>query len=196
MKAPRCLFPLLLVLSALLLTQNLSAYYNPAIGRWLNRDPIGERGGPNLYGMVGNHLVTGIDVLGRESWIPNWTPPGRTPQTIPRPPVPSSTPAINPLPAIGRGAAAVASRALLLLSLLTPTTAHAPEGAPTPNAPPVDPPGRGKWDRSFQLDILLSWRSRFGVIKRGRRFHLTELGSEPVGVRLRILVWRGRTPRQ
>ncbi|MEO0810408.1 MAG: hypothetical protein AAFW82_07200, partial [Pseudomonadota bacterium] len=31
---------------------------------WLNRDPIGERGGVNLYGMVGNQLINAIDPLG------------------------------------------------------------------------------------------------------------------------------------
>ncbi len=29
--------------------------YNPDLGRWLNRDPIGENGGVNLYGFVGNN---------------------------------------------------------------------------------------------------------------------------------------------
>ncbi len=28
-------------------------YYDPNLGRWLSRDPIGEWGGVNLYGMVG-----------------------------------------------------------------------------------------------------------------------------------------------
>jgi hypothetical protein len=31
---------------------------------WLNRDPIGERGGINLYGMVGNDAVNRWDLLG------------------------------------------------------------------------------------------------------------------------------------
>jgi RHS repeat-associated protein len=39
-------------------------YYDPAKGRWLNRDPIGEDGGLNLYGMVGNDPVNSVDVLG------------------------------------------------------------------------------------------------------------------------------------
>ena len=39
-------------------------YYNPELGRWLNRDPIGEQGGVNLYGMVGNDPVNRYDVLG------------------------------------------------------------------------------------------------------------------------------------
>jgi RHS repeat-associated protein len=33
-------------------------------GRWLSRDPIGEEGGLNLYGMVGNDGVNYVDVLG------------------------------------------------------------------------------------------------------------------------------------
>jgi RHS repeat-associated protein len=39
-------------------------YYGPATGRWLSRDPIGEDGGVNLYGFVGNDGVNRWDVLG------------------------------------------------------------------------------------------------------------------------------------
>ncbi len=39
-------------------------YYEPNTGRWLSRDPIGERGGLNLYGFVGNDPVNSIDYLG------------------------------------------------------------------------------------------------------------------------------------
>jgi uncharacterized protein RhaS with RHS repeats len=39
-------------------------FYDPGAGRWLNRDPIGEEGGVNLYGMVGNDGVGRVDVLG------------------------------------------------------------------------------------------------------------------------------------
>ena len=39
-------------------------YYNAEMGRWLSRDPIGERGGYNLYAMVGNDGVNWIDLLG------------------------------------------------------------------------------------------------------------------------------------
>jgi RHS repeat-associated protein len=38
--------------------------YSPELGRWVNRDPIEERGGVNLYGMVGNNAVNRWDVLG------------------------------------------------------------------------------------------------------------------------------------
>ena len=41
-------------------------YYSPDLGRWLNRDPIGEEGGLNLYGMVGNDPVNFFDLLGLE----------------------------------------------------------------------------------------------------------------------------------
>lgn len=39
-------------------------YYDVETGRWLSRDPIGEQGGLNLYGMVGNDLISYIDILG------------------------------------------------------------------------------------------------------------------------------------
>ena len=29
-------------------------YYNPRDGRWINRDPIAEKGGWNLYAFLGN----------------------------------------------------------------------------------------------------------------------------------------------
>ena len=39
-------------------------YYDPVTGRWPSRDPIGERGGVNLYGFVGNDGVNSWDLLG------------------------------------------------------------------------------------------------------------------------------------
>ena len=39
-------------------------FYDPLTGRWHSRDPIGERGGVNLYGFVGNDGVRRIEVLG------------------------------------------------------------------------------------------------------------------------------------
>src|SRR5205823_14223205 len=38
--------------------------YDPDLGRWLSRDPIGERGGINLYGYVGNTPANLTDRLG------------------------------------------------------------------------------------------------------------------------------------
>ncbi len=40
-------------------------YYNSELGRFLNRDPIAERGGYNLYGFVNNDPINKIDVLGK-----------------------------------------------------------------------------------------------------------------------------------
>jgi len=39
-------------------------YYDPVTGRWPSRDPIGERGGVNLYGFVDNESVKRWDFLG------------------------------------------------------------------------------------------------------------------------------------
>ncbi|MEO6876210.1 MAG: RHS repeat-associated core domain-containing protein, partial [Opitutaceae bacterium] len=43
-------------------------YYQPTTGRWLSRDPIEEKGGVNLYGMVGNDPVGKVDYLGLTLW--------------------------------------------------------------------------------------------------------------------------------
>jgi RHS repeat-associated protein len=39
-------------------------FYNASLGRWINRDPIEERGGANLSAFNGNDTINGIDVLG------------------------------------------------------------------------------------------------------------------------------------
>jgi RHS repeat-associated protein len=41
-------------------------YYNPSTGRWLSRDPKGEKGGRNLYGFVRNDPIKHIDKLGKD----------------------------------------------------------------------------------------------------------------------------------
>ena len=38
--------------------------YNPSSGTWLNRDPIGEKGGINLYGFLSNNSINRFDFLG------------------------------------------------------------------------------------------------------------------------------------
>jgi len=40
-------------------------YYTPQTGRWINRDPIEEQGGLNLYGFVGNDGLVKWDILGK-----------------------------------------------------------------------------------------------------------------------------------
>ncbi len=39
-------------------------YYEPAVGRWLSRDPIGEKGGLNVLQMVGNDCINKRDLIG------------------------------------------------------------------------------------------------------------------------------------
>jgi RHS repeat-associated protein len=42
--------------------------YDPELGRWISEDPLGEEGGLNLYGYVGNNPLMGVDPLGLISW--------------------------------------------------------------------------------------------------------------------------------
>ncbi len=39
-------------------------YYSPGLGRWVNRDPIGELGGINRYALVANSPIAFWDTLG------------------------------------------------------------------------------------------------------------------------------------
>lgn len=52
-------------------------YYDPKHGRWPSRDPIGEDGGLNLYGFVGNDGVNRWDYLGLLTWREIWEGIGR-----------------------------------------------------------------------------------------------------------------------
>jgi len=46
----------------------LYRYYDPNLQRWLNRDPIGEKGGINLYDFVMNDTQDKIDIYGQGWW--------------------------------------------------------------------------------------------------------------------------------
>ena len=46
-------------------------FYDPDLGRWLNRDPIGEAGGLNLYGYVENDPINLWDPLGLDAIVLN-----------------------------------------------------------------------------------------------------------------------------
>jgi len=48
-------------------------YYSPSTGRWLSRDPIGEKGGNNPYRFAANSAINFFDELGLcAPCIPNW----------------------------------------------------------------------------------------------------------------------------
>ena len=67
--------------------------YSPALGCWLNRDPIEEEGGVNLYGFLGNNQICITDVLGllpyqyqTTVWGTYWYPQPRRPKSPDRQP--------------------------------------------------------------------------------------------------------------
>ena len=43
-------------------------YYDVDLGRWVNRDPIEEEGGMNLYILLGNSAIDWFDVIGLWKW--------------------------------------------------------------------------------------------------------------------------------
>jgi RHS repeat-associated protein len=45
-----------------------SRYYSPGLGRWISRDPIGIRGGRNLYAFARNDSVNRVDPYGLIHW--------------------------------------------------------------------------------------------------------------------------------
>jgi RHS repeat-associated protein len=47
-------------------------FYSPSLGRWVSRDPIGERGGTNLWAFVSNSPATKYDVLGNVPTPNRW----------------------------------------------------------------------------------------------------------------------------
>ena len=57
-------------------------FYDPILQRWLNQDPIGEAGGINLYGFVGNNPISRVDPYGL-SWLTGPSPfPGQDPAQL------------------------------------------------------------------------------------------------------------------
>lgn len=55
--------------------------YDANIGRWVSRDPIGEKGGINLYTYVWNNPVNYIDPFGLEAAVPAIPNPGAVPRS-------------------------------------------------------------------------------------------------------------------
>ncbi len=84
--------------------QTASAFYNSEIGRWANRDPIGEGAGLNLYTFVENSPIESVDPSGEQILrIPPRPKPPRPlppkPDPVPKPkPKPKSDPGPIPVP--------------------------------------------------------------------------------------------------
>ncbi len=104
----------LALLALLSSSYTASAYYDPGVQRWVNRDLIGELGferirhfpnrnpgdvrlpigteliaGPNLYWFIGNHPESTVDPLGLWQWgWPPWGNPTPKPPPPRRPPPP------------------------------------------------------------------------------------------------------------
>jgi RHS repeat-associated protein len=57
----------------------LYRFYDPSIQRWLNRDPIGERGGLNLYVLLLNSPLAFVDAFGHRNIPVTPLPPLPTP---------------------------------------------------------------------------------------------------------------------
>jgi len=92
-------------LLAVTLVQNAQAFYNPSTGRWLNRDPIEELDGPNLYAFVHNNPANQLDALGLQA-LPVPVRPGPPIVVLPPPGVPPNiipfpSPVIPPVRPIG-----------------------------------------------------------------------------------------------
>jgi RHS repeat-associated protein len=106
---------------------NLTTYraYSPSLGRWINRDPIEEDGGINLYDYADNDPVDSTDPLGLI---------GIFPRTGPYPPTPTTTPS----PTGGTGTATTPRRSPPGTRPKRPPRRR-PCGYPPPPPPPKGP---------------------------------------------------------
>jgi RHS repeat-associated protein len=72
----------------------LYRFYDPNLQRWVNRDPVAEDGGINLYEFAGDNAVTQYDAFGLDGGTNNPAPP-LPPPTIPKVPA-TNNPYIPP----------------------------------------------------------------------------------------------------
>ncbi|MFO1513960.1 MAG: RHS repeat-associated core domain-containing protein [Verrucomicrobiota bacterium] len=89
MKAKRWATLMLFACAMLFACREARAFYNPQTGRWLSRDPIGERGGVSLYEAFCNNPLVYVDRNGLDNWS---NPSGgqNAPPVIIYPPTPTA----------------------------------------------------------------------------------------------------------
>jgi RHS repeat-associated protein len=116
-------------------------YYDAVTGRWPSRDPIGEKGGVNLYQFIRNMPINWIEYLGLNPFT-NYDPFNPDPPSNPFTPDPPSNPFnVNP-------------------PILTPDPFEEPPGAPpfgpdNPFSPdPNDPPVA--WSGEYRCSVTSS----------------------------------------
>jgi len=119
------------VLFAMLcIAQTASAWYAPGLQRWINRDPIEEEGGVNLYAFAGNEPTEFID-----SWGTQISAPIEQPHDPPLPSYPTSPPTTPSGPIFpSHPASSDANKS----QTGSTTTGNAPPACPTGNC---DTPG-------------------------------------------------------
>ena len=61
-------FRILSLALLLCLASTSQAFFNPTVGKWASRDPIGESGGANIYSFVDNRPTIQVDFLGLLVW--------------------------------------------------------------------------------------------------------------------------------
>jgi hypothetical protein len=142
MKLIAILIPLLLTL---VLHQIACAYYDPGVQRWINRDPIEEDGGLNLYAFVEENPMTHVDLDGNQL-VP--------PVLIEAPPVIAPRPIVPPLTA-PRFIPPIEIPIPWVPPMPLPAPAGAPKcGIPDPNNPPfyIPPPSPNSADEKYKRD--------------------------------------------
>ena len=60
---------LILIAAFVGLVEVANAFYDPGLQRWINRDPIQEDGGVNLYGFINNKIGSSVDPDGLQCFI-------------------------------------------------------------------------------------------------------------------------------
>lgn len=60
---------MIIAIAVFILSTNAFGYYQAKQGRWLSRDPIGEKGGENIYCFVYNAPIQFYDPIGKSAYI-------------------------------------------------------------------------------------------------------------------------------